>query len=138
MPRQPIITLEYSLYDRNNRMLNTTEANRPFVYDPKQSQIISGLKRLLQGRSVGDSFEALLNPKEAFGERENRLQQRLPINAFSHLPNLTIGMVCEVRDGEEMRHAKITQIDEEHVTLDANHDFSGQSIIIRGRILAVR
>ncbi len=139
MPRQSIVTLDYTIYDDEQNMLSTTEGDRPFVYDPKITNIIPALKKLICGRKIGDTFEAWVAPKNGFGERQANLQQTLPIAVFSHLPQpLQIGMICEASTQDGPKHATIVQVNEDTVTVDANHVLSGKNLIIRGRILAIR
>ncbi len=139
MPRQSIITLDYTIYDDKQNILSTTEGDRPFVYDPKITKVIPALRKLIWNRKIGDTFEAWIPPKHGFGERNANLQQTLPIAAFSHLPQpLKIGMVCEANTQEGSKHATIVGLNNDTVTVDANHALSGQNLIIRGRILAIR
>jgi FKBP-type peptidyl-prolyl cis-trans isomerase SlyD len=139
MPRQLIITLNYTIYDDKQNILSTTEGDRPFIYDPKTTKIIPALKKLILNRKIGDTFEAWIPPKNGFGERQDNLQQTLPLIAFSHLPQpLTLGMICEAKTQEGLKHATIVALNDDTVTVDANHALSGQNLIIRGCILAIR
>jgi peptidylprolyl isomerase len=78
---------------------------------------------------VGDSKTVTISPEEAYGPRHEQLVQQVPRSTLPEDIEPAVGMNLQSQgpDGQIM-NLVITGIEEESITLDANHPLSGQAL----------
>jgi FKBP-type peptidyl-prolyl cis-trans isomerase SlyD len=135
--RHTIVTLHLEIKDGDGLLLQSTrQGNQPLVYLHGTGSLLRGLERQLEGRQVGESFQVLLSPAEAYGESRPELIQTVPKALFEGM-ELYPGMIFNSQsDGGGSR--RVIQIENDQVTLDANHPLAGKPLQINGEILIVR
>jgi len=67
-----LVTLEYTLKDDNQEILDSSEQMGPLDYVHGYRQLIPGLEKALQGREAGESFSLTVTPQQAYGEIDPR------------------------------------------------------------------
>jgi FKBP-type peptidyl-prolyl cis-trans isomerase 2 len=71
-----------------------------------------------------------LQPSEALGERRPELVTQIPLHSFAEQDeDLHVGSVVMVKDnnGNDIK-ARVTQLTDQSVTIDANHPLSGEAL----------
>ena len=82
----------------------------------------------IAGRSMGERLSLELSPEQAYGPHDARLLLQIPRSNFRTDAPITPGMQFLRRvDGEEYI-VTVTAVDEDHVTIDANHPLVGQRL----------
>lgn len=92
-------------------------------------QVIPGFDSAVDGMSVGDSKTVTIAPDEAYGQRHEQLVQQVPRSALPEDIEPTVGMQLQSQspDGQVM-NLVVVQVEDESITLDANHPLSGQAL----------
>ena len=92
-------------------------------------QVIPGFDNAVDGMSVGDSKTVTVPPGEAYGERHEQLVQQVPRSALPEDIEPAVGMQLQSQspDGQIM-NLVVVQVEDESITLDANHPLSGQAL----------
>lgn len=92
-------------------------------------QVIPGFDSAVDGMLVGDSKTVTISPEEAYGPRHEQLVQQVPRSTLPEDIEPVVGMSLQSQgpDGQVM-NLVITGIEEESITLDANHPLSGQAL----------
>ena len=92
-------------------------------------QVIPGFDNAVDGMSVGDNKTVTISPEEAYGPRHEQLVQQVPRSTLPEDIEPAVGMSLQSQspDGQVM-NLVITGIEEESITLDANHPLSGQAL----------
>lgn len=92
-------------------------------------QVIPGFDSAVDGMLVGDSKTVTISPEEAYGPRHEQLVQQVPRSTLPENIDPVVGMNLQSQspDGQVM-NLVITGIEEESITLDANHPLSGQAL----------
>ncbi|MGI9248938.1 MAG: FKBP-type peptidyl-prolyl cis-trans isomerase [Woeseiaceae bacterium] len=92
-------------------------------------QVIPGFDSAVDGMSVGDSKTVTISPEEAYGPRHEQLVQQVPRSTLPEDMEPAVGMQLQSQspDGQVM-NLVITEIEDESITLDANHPLSGQAL----------
>ena len=95
------------------------------------NQIFQKLEDALDGKKVGDSFDLVLSPSEAFGEYKDTFVVR---ESLEDLPEeIMVGMEL---DGEEEGVVWVVEsIEEGFATLNANHELAGLTLRATGEVL---
>lgn len=134
-----VVSMSYTLKDDRGQILDQAEKNSPFAYLHGFQQIVPGLEKALDGKSVGDALNVKVNPAEGYGEYEPSLMVNVSRSQFPQEMNLTPGMRVQGRspDGGSMFFV-ITAIEDSKVTLDGNHPFAGVTLNFDVEILEIR
>lgn len=101
----------------------------PLEFALGSGQVIPGFDKAVDGMSVGDNKTVTIEPADAYGQRHEQLVQQVPRNALPENMEPTVGMHLQSQspDGQIM-NLVIVEIEEESITLDANHPLSGQAL----------
>ena len=103
-----------------------------------QHEIFPQIVRGLEGKSEGDEVEITLTAREAFGEHDSSLTFTDDIqNAPPEMRYIGAKMDAENAAGEVLNFV-VTSVDDEKITIDANHPLAGQNITFFLTIKAVR
>ena len=129
-----LVTLEYTLKDDNQEILDSSEQMGPLDYVHGYRQLIPGLEKALQGREAGESFSLTVAPQQAYGEIDPRAVFEVSRAQFPPDTQLEVGMEFETSG----HHVVITGIDGDIITLDANHPLAGKTLHFDIKIAGVR
>lgn len=111
---------------------NLLEENEEVIYlHGGYGQIFQTLEDTLEGKTLGDTFKLLLTPKDAFGEYNESLVVKEPLE---ELPDdLALGMEFEA-EGENIIWV-VEHIESGYAILNGNHELAGIPLRISGEIL---
>jgi FKBP-type peptidyl-prolyl cis-trans isomerase SlyD len=129
--KDKVVMMDYTLKDGDGQVIDTSEGSDPLAYLHGAENIIPGLERELEGKSVGDNIQTVVQPADGYGERNNELQQAVARENFEEVPDLEVGMQFRVpADDEEENFVVVTVVgfDEETVTVDGNHPLAGVTL----------
>ncbi len=92
-------------------------------------EVIPGFDSAVTGMSVGEQKTVTIQPDDAYGQRHEQLVQQVPRDTLPDSVDPTVGMQLQTRspDGQIM-NLVIVGMDDESITLDANHPLSGQAL----------
>jgi peptidylprolyl isomerase len=92
-------------------------------------QVIPGFDNAVDGMLVGDSKTVTISPEDAYGPRHEQLVQQVPKSTLPDDMEPEVGMHLRSQspDGQVI-NLVITEIEDESITLDANHPLSGQAL----------
>ena len=129
-----LVTLEYTLKDDEQKILDSSEQMGPLDYVHGYKQLIPGLEKALSGRETGESFSLTIAPQQAYGEIDPRAVFEVSRAQFPPDAQLEVGMEFETSG----HHVSVKAIDGDIITLDANHPLAGKTLHFDIRITGVR
>jgi FKBP-type peptidyl-prolyl cis-trans isomerase SlyD len=133
-----VVAFHYTLKDEAGSVIDQSDGE-PMAYLHGRGQIVPGLERELTGRAAGDKLQVRVSPAEGYGEHEVALVQQVPLDAFSRVPGLHVGMQLQTRT--QSGHAVtvvVKEIGAEFVTIDGNHALAGKALFFDIQIAEVR
>lgn len=98
-----VVTFHYTLRDSKGVALETSDDGEPTAYLHESNSIIPGLKKTMAGHKKGDTFSVTVNPKEAYGERQEGKTQRVPIKHLIFKDRLRAGDKAQLNTREGRR-----------------------------------
>jgi FKBP-type peptidyl-prolyl cis-trans isomerase SlyD len=134
--RDKIVSMNYTLTDNAGKVLDASEGE-PMEYLQGHQNIIPGLEVALEGLKPGDRKKVTVQPTEAYGQHNPELIFALPLSQFGGQPP-QMGMMVQLQSPEGEMMATIKQIENDQVTLDANHPLAGQVLNFDVEIVEVR
>jgi FKBP-type peptidyl-prolyl cis-trans isomerase SlyD len=134
-----IVTFHYTLKDETGLELETNRNEAPQACLIGRRNILAGLEAAIMDKSAGDSVHVVLPPEQAYGQRVEDSQHRVPIKHLVDAPKkLKAGQIVHINTKEGVRNARIIKVGKFNVDIDANHPFAGQTLAFELDIVEVR
>ncbi|MDW7693512.1 peptidylprolyl isomerase [Flammeovirgaceae bacterium SG7u.111] len=140
-----VISLTYNLYKdtADGEMIESTEGKEPLVFLTGAGQMIPEFESSVVGLAVGEEFSFGIKSANAYGERSDDAVLDLPQDMFMNegkmIDEVQVGNILPLQDNQgNVHHARVLSINENTVTMDANHPLAGQDLYFTGSVLEVR
>lgn len=138
------VTLQVELFDADGSELDVSEAEE-VRYVHGDGELFPLLEEALEGAEQGDEVSVRLEPEDAFGPYEAEGLFSVPRETFADAELesgdwVTIEVAPEEGDEdleEGELEARVVEISDEEVVLDANHPLAGRTVLARARVLSV-
>jgi FKBP-type peptidyl-prolyl cis-trans isomerase SlyD len=134
------VTITYSLADDAGTVLETTDGGEPLPYLVGSGRIIRGLENALSGRAAGESLAFTLPAPDAYGVRDERLVQTIPLRQLQVEDKSTVAVGGRYRawlsDGAHLVVVKERR--DKEVVVDGNHPLAGKSLRVAVTVVAIR
>jgi len=108
---------------------DSSEGREPLSFTLGAGQVVAGFDAAVTGMEVDEEKTVRLEPSEAYGERRDDLVLEVPTNALPPGPELKEGQGVRLglQSGGSI-DARVVDVGDEAVTLDANHPLAGQAL----------
>ncbi|GAB4248514.1 MAG: peptidylprolyl isomerase [Vicingaceae bacterium] len=135
-----VVSIHYTLKDPQGNILDSSEGREPLTYIQGIGQLIPGLENELEGKSKGDKLNAVIEPKDAYGEKSDQMIHTVPLSGFqsSNGEELAVGMQVQVETNNGPAMAVVSDIQGQDVTLDMNHPLAGVTLHFDVEVTDVR
>jgi FKBP-type peptidyl-prolyl cis-trans isomerase SlyD len=133
-----VVSIDYTLTNSEGAVIDSSEGRGPLAYLQGHSNIIPGLESALEGKSAGDALQVTVEPKDGYGERDDNLTQAVPRQMFENAEEIQIGMQFQTMTEQGPHIVTVVGVDEENVTVDANHPLAGQTLNFDVKVVEVR
>ena len=133
-----VASIHYTLKDKNGELIDTSDGKPPLAYIHGVGNLIPGMEKALDGKSVGDQLSLVIDPAEAYGIRDEELVQVVPIENFPDRNHVKAGMRFVARSPEGSRQAVILLVEGENVTVDFNHPLADVELHFSVEVMDVR
>lgn len=133
-----VVEIEYTLKDAAGEILDTSKGKDPLVYLHGYKNIIPGLEKQLEGQKEGALLNLTIEPSEAYGHRTQELVNSVPKEELSQIPDLEVGMQLQAQGSQGVQIVTVVDINDDTVTLDANHPLADQTLYFDIEVLSVR
>lgn len=143
-----VIGISYSLKiddgESGKMFYETIDELKPFYFLFGHKNILPKLEEAIEGKSVGDIFEAFIDFENGYGDYDENKKVIIPKANFKEEGKknkdfLKIGNVIPMQDnkGNQMR-GEILKVDYLGVHMDFNHPLAGFDLYFEGKVIAVR
>ncbi|HQU15274.1 MAG: peptidylprolyl isomerase [Chromatiales bacterium 21-64-14] len=136
--KHKVVTIEYTLTDAAGEVVDTSDGREPFSYIQGTSSVIPGLEAALEGHSTGDTLSVSILPEDGYGLRQEALTATVPRERFESDGNLEVGMQFQTEGESGLQVVTIVDLDEDSVTVDANHPLAGATLNFDVAVVDVR
>ncbi len=133
-----VVKIDYTLKNNQGQVLDSSSEKAPLAYIHGKGNLISGLEKELSGMKAGDRTEVVLQPSEAYGERQEGLVTSVPRTELAQIPELKEGIQLQAQTAQGVQVLTVAEIKEDTVTLDANHPLAGEVLNFDVKVVEVR
>jgi FKBP-type peptidyl-prolyl cis-trans isomerase 2 len=132
------VSLHYTGTLNDGTVFDTSESGQPLSFTVGSGEVIQGFEEGVRGMEVGETRDISIEPDQAYGEYYEELVRVVPREAFP--PNVTpavgMGFELELPSGQSLP-VRIIDIEDNEVTLDANHLLAGETLNFKIRLLSI-
>ncbi len=136
--KNKVVAIDYTLTDEEGEVLDSSRGNAPLEYLHGADDIIPGLERELEGKTVGDTLDVTVAPELAYGLYQDGLEQVVSRKMFDTPDDLEVGISFHVQTDSGPRVYTITDIDGDQITIDGNHPLAGLTLHFDVTVVGVR
>ena len=131
------VKMEYTLTDKDGKLLDTNKGQEPLTYTHGEGQIIRGLEKALTGLHVGDQKHVVIPPEEAYGPVKPDAIIEIPKERIPpESQKVGAHLMARNQDGPPIP-ILVKEVKEKTVVLDANHPLAGKTLTFDVKIIGV-
>lgn len=136
--KHKVVSINYTLTDHTATVLDRSADGDPLVYIHGAGHLIPGLESALAGKAAGDALKVTVAPQDAYGARNEDLKQSVPRDRFEPGADIQVGMRFHSPTDDGVQVVTVTHVDDQNVTVDANHPLAGITLTFDVEVVAVR
>lgn len=133
-----VASFHYTLKNDDGEIIDSSNGGEPLAYLHGAHNIVIGLEKELEGKSVGDKLSVSVAPAEGYGEREDNLIQPIPRSMFQGVENIEVGMQFHAQTEMGNQVVSVTKVEEDTITVDGNHALAGETLHFDVEIMDIR
>jgi peptidylprolyl isomerase len=132
------VRVRYRGYLNDGTMFDSSSEMEPLEFTIGEEVVIPGFEQAVIGMREGDTKGISISPEDGFGPRRKDL---ILIVNRSHIPsyiNPHLGMNLEIRSySGGTASVTITDIKDETITLDGNHELAGKELNFKIELIEI-
>jgi FKBP-type peptidyl-prolyl cis-trans isomerase SlyD len=136
--KNKVVTVEYTLQDAEGTVLDTSHGREPLTYIQGTGSMIAGFEAALEGKTAQEKFSFVVEPGQAYGERDETMVFPVPREHFEGIDDLQTGLRLQAQTPQGAMVMTVARIEDQMVTLDANHPMAGKHLHFGVEVLDVR
>lgn len=126
--KNSVVSIHYTLTNDAGEVLDSSSGRDPLKYLQGSGNIIIGLEEALEGKSKGHHEKVTIAPEKAYGVKDDALIQQVPRTHFDPKQPIEPGMQFRAQTEAGPVVVTVTKVDDQLVTLDANHPLAGVTL----------
>jgi FKBP-type peptidyl-prolyl cis-trans isomerase 2 len=121
----------------DGEVFDRTEEKNPLMFTLGQGELLPAFEEALIGMKLDEEKDIRLEPKDAYGERNNTLVQEVPRNLLEGKVALEKGKKIMFSTPKGHAYAEILEISGASVKLDFNHPLAGKPLNFHVKVLEI-
>ena len=135
-----VVRINYTGKLANGTIFDTSKADgrEPLGFRLGQNQVLPKLEAEIIGMSVGEKKTVAVDANDAYGPHQQQAIQQIPRSEIPDGVDLTVGNNLQATgDDGEVVPLRVLAVNEETVTLDANHPLAGHNLTFEIELLEI-
>jgi len=133
-----VVTIEYKMVNDKAEVIDTTDNGDALQFIQGRASVFPAIENKVAGHSSGERFTFTLEAKDSFGERDEAKVNTIPKSQFNSEQDIRVGMRFYTEKNSHDLPVIVTAVNDEEITVDANHPLAGKSINVDLVIVDVR
>jgi FKBP-type peptidyl-prolyl cis-trans isomerase SlyD len=121
-----VVRFHYTLKNDEGQQIESSDKENPTTYLHGHGNMIVGVEKAIDGKHVGDTFEATVHPNEGYGERKDDAVQNVPAKHLMGAKKWRPGMIATVNTEKGQHQVTIVKMGKFMAKVDTNHPLAGQ------------
>ncbi len=132
------VKVHYTGKLKDGTVFDSSEDREPLEFIVGDGKMIKGFDAAVQGMSPGDDKSVTIPCAEAYGDKRDDMMLDVPREQVPPEIKPEIGMDLSIQNqAGQPTPVKVVHVDEEKITLDANHPLAGHDLIFDIKLVEV-
>ena len=136
--KNALVTINYTLKGDDGNLIDTSVGAEPLIYLHGQNFLLPKLEEYLEGNSAGEKITAVLPPEDGYGIYDERMVAKIPRENFETAEEILVGTKFQADTPEGPAIVTVTEVGDDVITVDANHELAGKTLHFDVEVLDVR
>jgi len=136
--KDKVVTFHYILKNADGEQMESSREQDPMNYLHGASNIIPGLEKAMEGHAIGDQFSTTVEPEEAYGLRNEKNVQRVPLKRLKGIGKISVGQVLNLQTKQGQVQVTVLKVGRFNVDVDGNHPLAGARLTFDVEIMDIR
>jgi len=132
------VSFHYTLKNAEGEEMETSRDKQPMSYLHGANNIIAGLEKAMEGHAVKDEFSVTVEPEEAYGVRNEKNVQRIPMKRLKGIGKVSVGQILNLQTNNGPVQVTVLKVGRFNVDVDGNHPLAGHSLTFDVEITDIR
>jgi FKBP-type peptidyl-prolyl cis-trans isomerase SlyD len=136
-----VVNFDCIIKNMADQSILESSSNGEDAYLHGHGMALEAIEKALENKEAGFSVQMTLSPEQAFGEHDDQLVFQVPMSEFDD-QELAIGMEFIDDDTDDENGSvlawRVVDIQDDMVTLDANHPYAGLTLNFDIKVIKVR
>lgn len=132
------VAVHYTGKLEGGAVFDSSAGRDPLQFEIGKGQVVPGFEAAVIGMKKGDKTSTTIPPELAYGKAREELVFKLGRDQVPADAEVEVGQMLALRSPENREFpVAVTEISEEHITLDANHPLSGKTLIFEIEVVSI-
>ena len=132
------VSFHYTLKNAEGEQMETSREKDPMSYLHGANNIIAGLEKAMEGHAVNDEFSVTVEPEDAYGVRNEKNVQRVPLKRLKGIGKVSVGQVLNLQTNNGQVQVTVLKVGRFNVDVDGNHPLAGTQLTFDVEIMDIR
>lgn len=132
-----VVQLHYRVSDAQG-LIEDSAKGEPMLYLHGHQNMLPAIEQALEGKAAGDTLTLVVEPKDAYGERDENAIQSIQVKHLKGAKKWAPGMTAVVDTEHGPRQVKIVKVGMFKAEVDVNHPLAGKTLTFELNVLSVR
>ncbi len=140
LTKNQVASVAYTLTNSEGQVIDQATKESPMMFIHGVGGMIPGFEKELEGKNIGDSFSIVVEPADAYGERNDALTQDVSREMFAGVPDeqLVTGAQFQAQTDAGVEIITIAGVEGDTIKIDANHPLAGVTLHFDVEMLDIR
>lgn len=132
------VKVHYTGTLNNGEVFDTSAEREPLAFTLGEGQLIPGFEEAVLGMESGEVKTVRIPAEKAYGPRRPEMAVQVGRDQFPEGTEPEVGQMFQVnQDGGGSVVVTVTEVEEDAVTLDANHPLAGEDLTFEIRLMEI-
>jgi len=109
-------------------VFDSSEGRDPLEFETGTESVIPGFEAAVVAMDVGETKSVTIPCAEAYGEARDEMIGMVPKDSLPDDLEVEVDMMLQMETPEGVMPVRVVSIEDETITLDANHPLAGQDL----------
>jgi len=132
-----VVQLHYRVSDAQG-LIEDSAQGEPMLYLHGHQNMLPAIEQALAGKTAGDQLTLVVEPKDAYGERDENAIQSIQVKHLKGAKKWAPGMTAVLDTEQGPRQVKIVKVGMFKAEVDVNHPLAGKTLTFDLNVVSVR
>ncbi len=132
------VRVEYEGKLDNGEVFDSSHGRQPLEVEIGAGRVIKGFEDALVGMSMNEKKTFTIEPKDAYGERDEDLKASFPRKEVPPGMDPQVGQTVTLTSPQGQHvPGRIAGVDDDNITIDLNHPLAGESLTFKVEVVEI-